>query len=144
MDNETIIVMIRFKGNLGIEDLTGVVDLINITNGLELEVKYPLVTILETIIEEGRQELMMYEFLPQPIISKNSIKFDKSDILFVEPVREGFQKHYNAACEFFYIKKGEYYEKEDVRSEHSEIVRDNDNVISLFDKIKDKDKGPVH
>lgn len=138
MNQDEKIVLIRFKGDMNLEDITCVIknDIKNDIND-DIEIFYPLITILENVIEEGRQILLLYEFLPQSIVTRKSIIIKKSDTMFIETVKEEFSNQFIIACDFFY---GTEYHK---TKETSPPRHESNNVISILDSLKDKD-NKVH
>ena len=136
---------VRFKQPY--EDLAGFV----IIKDDKLIIDFPLVVELESNYDEGRQALFLKEFLPQSIISKTSIEYPLSEVLFHEPVKEEFLEHYEEAKEFFFfeqlneerkvtVRKG-YQEAEHFDEETTERVN---KVVSILEALRDKKDKPVH
>ena len=140
---------VRFKQPY--EDLAGFV----IVKDDKIIIDFPLIVELESNYEEGRQALYLKEFLPQGIISKTSIEYPLSDILFHEPVKEEFLEHYEEAKEFFYYEQMEEQRNVSVRKGYASVDQSSDhfdeettervkNVVSILEAMRDKKDKPVH
>ncbi len=111
-----------------------------------ITVELPLRIEIETIFDEGRQILVMQEYLPQSVIEIKEVDFDDYEVLFATPIREEFVEQYEYVSDFFYNNKHTLdTSKKKKKKADSEKLKENvENVVSILEAMAKKDKGPVH
>jgi hypothetical protein len=103
-------------------------------------IEKPMVVDVETIFEEGKQILMLQEFLPQSIIDKTSVEFPMTEVFFVTNVKSTFIEQYESASDYFYVDK----DAKSSKKKSKKTVESTDNVISIVEAMITKKDKPVH
>jgi len=103
-----------------------------------VRIENPMVVDIETIFEEGRQILMLHEFLPQSIVEMKEVEFLTAEIFFISGVKSSFIEQYESASEYLYTEK-EVKSKKKKGKQSSE-----DNVVSIMEAMITKKDKPVH
>jgi hypothetical protein len=134
MSEQKEIKFVRFKNSP--EDIVGIVTF----HQEHITIENPLVVDVETLFDEGRQVLSIREYLPQSIISIREVDFNNNEVLFTTPVREDFKEQYEQVSKFFYEDQPAIQTK----PKRKRVKPDTENVISLFEALKDKKDKPVH
>lgn len=108
-------------------------------------IETPLCVEVETIFEEGRQILIMHEYLPQSIVEMREVEFALDDILFCTPVKKEFMEQYEYVSDFFYNNTARF---KDNLKKNKKIIQDEtenlENVVSILEALKSKKDKPVH
>lgn len=108
-------------------------------------IETPLRVEVETLFDEGRQILIMQEYLPQSIIEMREVEFASDEVLFCTPVRKEFHEQYEYVCDFFYNNTSKFQDtlkkkKKSVQEQAENI----ENVVSILEALKSKKDKPVH
>lgn len=110
-------------------------------------VRHPLRIEVETFLEENRQIMLMFEYLPQSVITMDEIEFDKSEIQFMTPVRAEFEEHYVQISKYFYdrktVIKGVVGKNTGGDVAQELTTTDAQKVVSILEALNKKDK-PIH
>lgn len=126
---------VRLRGSYP-EDIIGTVsykeECIVISKPLRIEV--------ETILEEGRQIVVMQEYLPQMIVEIKEVEIPTEDILFVTPVKKEFIEQYEYVCEFFYDEE----RKINKPASKEKVMEATEKVVSILEAMQAKKDKPVH
>ena len=111
-----------------------------------ITVELPLRIEIETIFDEGRQILVMQEYLPQSVIEIKEVDFDDYEVLFATPIREEFVEQYEYVSDFFYNNKHtpDTSKKKKKKADSEKLKENVENVVSILEAMAKKDKGPVH
>lgn len=108
-------------------------------------IETPLCVEVETIFEEGRQILIMHEYLPQSIVEMREVEFALDDILFCTPVKKEFMEQYEYVSDFFYNNTARF---KDNLKKNKKTIQDEtenlENVVSILEALKSKKDKPVH
>ena len=108
-------------------------------------IETPMRVEIETIFDEGRQILMMQEYLPQSIIEMREVEFALDEVLFCTPVRKEFYEQYEHVCDFFYNKTTKLQDVSKKRKKSVQEQTENiENVVSILEALKSKKDKPVH
>ena len=100
----------------------------------------PLRIEVETILEEGRQIVVMQEYLPQMIVGIKEVEIPTEDILFVTPVKKEFIEQYEYVCEFFYDEE----RKINKPASKEKVMEPTEKVVSILEAMQAKKDKPVH
>jgi hypothetical protein len=138
---EEKVYFIRMKNSL--EDLVAYVR--EETETQKVVVRRPLRVEVETIFEDNRQIMMMFEYLPQSVVAIDEVELDKSDIQFITPVRAEFQDQYDYVSKFFYERKSVLKsviptDGDASKEQASDVAQ---KVVSILEAMNKKDK-PIH
>jgi hypothetical protein len=108
-------------------------------------IETPMRVEIETVFDEGRQILIMQEYLPQMIIKMREVEFALDEVLFCTPVRKEFYEQYEHVCDFFYNNTTKL---QDVSKKQKKSVQEQteniENVVSILEALKSKKDKPVH
>lgn len=119
------------------DDVVGMCDedtnSVTITNPMYVEV--------ESIPEEGKQFILMREYLPQSIIASRDITFKKSQIMYITNVRKEFVSEYEKVSEYFYEENVKI--RSSMKSKE-ELSEKSENVLSILDALRGKKDKPIH
>lgn len=139
MSEEKELKFVRFKTMP--DDLIGVVSY----KEEYIVIEKPLRVEVETFFEEGRQMLIMQEYLPQSIIELQEVEFLCDDIMFCTPVRKEFYDQYEYVSDFFYNNTAKF--KENLKKKQKKVQEQTEsieNVVSILEALKSKKDKPIH
>jgi hypothetical protein len=108
-------------------------------------IETPLRVEVETLFDEGRQILVMQEYLPQSIIEMREVEFALDEVLFCTPVRKEFHEQYEYVCDFFYNNTTKLQDVSKKKKKSIQEQTENiENVVSILEALKSKKDKPVH
>jgi hypothetical protein len=108
-------------------------------------IETPLRVEVETLFDEGRQILVMQEYLPQSIIEMREVEFAQDEVLFCTPVRKEFHEQYEYVCDFFYNNTTKLQDVSKKKKKSIQEQTENiENVVSILEALKSKKDKPVH
>ena len=110
-----------------------------------ITVELPLRIEIETIFDEGRQILVMQEYLPQSVIEIKEVDFDDYEVLFATPIREEFVEQYEYVADYFYNNKTSIKKPANKKSKKNQETPEKlENVVSIIEAMANKKDKPVH
>lgn len=108
-------------------------------------IELPLRIEIETIFDEGRQILIMQEYLPQSVVTIKEIEFYTEEVLFATPVKEDFVEQYEYVCDYFYNNETKLKTPEKKKAKGFDTTQENvDKVVSIMEALHSKKDKPVH
>lgn len=108
-------------------------------------VELPLRIEIETIFDEGRQILIMQEYLPQSVVTIKEIEFYTEEVLFATPVKEDFVEQYEYVADYFYNNETKLKTPEKKKAKGFDTTQENvDKVVSIMEALHSKKDKPVH
>ena len=61
-----------------------------------IDLKNPMMLVIDVDIEMNKQQIVMYNWMPQGIVKLNEVKISKKDVIFVADVEKDIEDHYKA------------------------------------------------
>lgn len=108
-------------------------------------IELPLRIEIETIFDEGRQILIMQEYLPQSVVTIKEIEFYTEEVLFATPVKEDFVEQYEYVADYFYNNETKLKTPEKKKAKGFDTTQENvDKVVSIMEALHSKKDKPVH
>lgn len=101
----------------------------------------PVLLFVINMFEDGKQLLNFREYLPPTIVENQEVHFDKSEVLYIGPVKSSFKDEYVEMSNYFF----------DVEIKQKTKVADSlegsskkEKIVSIVEALMDKKGKPVH
>jgi hypothetical protein len=99
---------------------------------MSLSIKNPMKLIIDVDVDMNRQQIIMYNWMPQGIVKENTVSFSKRDIVFVSDIEKDVEDHYRAVV-FDLIANQAPFKSQTKRS-----TDESGKIISFNKNSKDK------
>lgn len=61
-----------------------------------IELKNPMMLVIDVDVHMNKQQIVMYNWLPQGIVKMNEVKISKRDVVLVADIEKDIEDHYKA------------------------------------------------
>lgn len=69
---------------------------INGESASSIELKNPMMLVIDVDVHMNKQQIVMYNWLPQGIVKMNEVKISKRDVVLVADIEKDIEDHYKA------------------------------------------------
>jgi hypothetical protein len=105
-----------------------------------VEMHQPVLLMVVSMYEEGRQMLNFREYLPPTIVKEQKLVLPKSEVLYVLDIKDEFADQYTEMCVYLF----EEVEERKTPKKKVDASEAAAKVVSLAEAILEKKGKPIH